>query len=210
MTLPSDLPPEFSHSGVRPADRLGFTLFLAALIHLALILGVGFTMVEPRQITKTLEITLATFKSEKKPEKADFLAQDNQQGSGTLDKKAIPKTTEVAPFQDNKVNKVTPPPVPKPGNIVCMAVNYMEDGTLPEKPAINAFHKAATAVIGDGETMVLPDAPATIFEGEGEMALVIGKRATRVAPADAFKHIFGYTCFIDGSARGLPPPLAMV
>ena len=98
------------------------------------------------------------------------------------------------------------PPVPKPGNIVCMAVNYMEDGTLPEKPAINAFHKAATAVIGDGDTMVLPDAPATIFEGEAEMALVIGKRATRVSQADAFKHIFGYTCFIDGSARGLPPP----
>ena len=83
------------------------------------------------------------------------------------------------------------PPVPKPGNIVCMAVNYMEDGTLPEKPAINAFHKAATAVIGDGDTMVLPDAPATIFEGEAEMALVIGAPATRVAQADAFKHIFG-------------------
>ena len=72
------------------------------------------------------------------------------------------------------------PPVPKPGNIVCMAVNYMEDGTLPQKPAINAFHKAATAVIGDGDTMVLPDAPASIFEGEAEMALIIGKRATRV------------------------------
>jgi 2-keto-4-pentenoate hydratase/2-oxohepta-3-ene-1,7-dioic acid hydratase in catechol pathway len=98
------------------------------------------------------------------------------------------------------------PPVPKPGNIVCMAVNYMEDGTLPEKPAINAFHKAATAVIGDGDTMVLPDAPATIFEGEAEMALVIGRRATRVSQADAYKHIFGYTCFVDGSARGLPPP----
>src|SRR3990167_3778306 len=82
----------------------------------------------------------------------------------------------------------------------------MEDGTLPEKPAINAFHKAATAVIGDGDTMVLPDVPAGIFEGEAEMALIIGKRATRVAQADAFKHIFGYTCFIDGSARGLPPP----
>ena len=114
MTLPSDLPPELSHSGVRPADRLGFTLFLAALIHLALILGIGFTMVEPKQITRTLEITLATFKSEKAPEKADFLAQDNQQGSGTLDKKAVPKTTEVAPFQDNKVNKVTPTPAPRP------------------------------------------------------------------------------------------------
>ncbi|MGL6243019.1 energy transducer TonB [Pseudomonas sp.] len=114
MTLPSDLPAELAHRGVRPADRLGFTLFLAALIHLALLLGVGFTMVEPKQISKTLEITLATFKSEKKPTKADFLAQENQEGSGTLDKKAIPKTTEVAPFQDNKVQKVTPPPAAKP------------------------------------------------------------------------------------------------
>ena len=69
------------------------------------------------------------------------------------------------------------PPLPKPGNIVCMAVNYMENGTLPKKPQINAFHKAATAVIGNGDTMVLPDEPATIFEGEAEMALVIGKRA---------------------------------
>ena len=98
------------------------------------------------------------------------------------------------------------PPVPRPGNIVCMAVNYMEDGTLKEKPQINAFHKAATAVIGDGDTMILPDAPASIFEGEAELALVMGKRATRVNQADAMKHIFGYTCFIDGSARGLPPP----
>ena len=113
MTLPADLPPDFSHTGVRPADRLGFTLFLAALIHLALLLGVGFTVVEPKQISKTLEITLSTFKSVKPPEKADFLAQDNQEGSGTLDKKAIPKTTEVAPFQDNSINEVTPPPPAK-------------------------------------------------------------------------------------------------
>jgi 2-keto-4-pentenoate hydratase/2-oxohepta-3-ene-1,7-dioic acid hydratase in catechol pathway len=98
------------------------------------------------------------------------------------------------------------PPVPRPGNIDCMAVNYMEDGTLKEKPAINAFHKAANAVIGDGDTMVLPDVPAGIFEGEAELALVIGKRAKNVSQADAMKYIFGYTCFIDGSARGLPPP----
>lgn len=71
-------------------------------------------MSEPKQISKTLEITLSTFKSDKAPEKADFLAQDNQQGSGTLDKKAVPKTTEIAPFQDNTVKKVTPPPAAKP------------------------------------------------------------------------------------------------
>jgi len=96
------------------------------------------------------------------------------------------------------------PPLPKPGNIVCMAVNYMENGTLLKKPQINAFHKAATAIIGQGDTMVLPDEPATIFEGEAELGLVIGKRASFVKAADAFDHIFGYFNFIDGSARGLP------
>ncbi len=96
------------------------------------------------------------------------------------------------------------PPLPKPGNIVCMAVNYMENGTLPKKPQINAFHKAGTTVIGPSDTMVLPDEPATIFEGEAELAVVIGKRASNVSAANAMDHIFGYMNFIDGSARGLP------
>ena len=97
------------------------------------------------------------------------------------------------------------PPLPKPGNIVCMAVNYMEDGTLAKPAPINAFHKASTAIIGPGDTMVLPDVPASIFEGEAEMALVIGKRASQVPAAEAMDYIFGYINFIDGSARGLPP-----
>jgi len=97
------------------------------------------------------------------------------------------------------------PPLPRPHNLDCMAVNYMEDGTRTEPAPINAFHKSPSGVIGDGDTMVLPDVPATIFEGEAEMALVIGKRATRVKAADAMKHVFGYVNFIDGSARGLPP-----
>jgi 2-keto-4-pentenoate hydratase/2-oxohepta-3-ene-1,7-dioic acid hydratase in catechol pathway len=86
-----------------------------------------------------------------------------------------------------------------------MAVNYMEDGTRSEPAPINAFHKSPSAVIGDGDTMVLPDVPATIFEGEAEVALVIGKRASNVKAADAMSYIFGYMNFIDGSARGLPP-----
>jgi 2-keto-4-pentenoate hydratase/2-oxohepta-3-ene-1,7-dioic acid hydratase in catechol pathway len=53
--------------------------------------------------------------------------------------------------------------------------------------------------------MVLPDVPATIFEGEAELALVIGKRADNVPAANAMEHVFGYLNFIDGSARGLPP-----
>src|SRR5262249_439353 len=66
-------------------------------------------------------------------------------------------------------------------------------------------HKSPSAVIGDNDTMVLPDVPATIFEGEAELALVIGKRASQVTAADAMNYVFGYTNFIDGSARGLPP-----
>ena len=97
------------------------------------------------------------------------------------------------------------PPLPKPTNIVCMAVNYMEDGTRSEPAPINAFMKSPGAIIGDGDTMVLPDVPATIFEGEAEVAVVIGRRASHVSAAEAMSYVFGYTNFIDGSARGLLP-----
>jgi 2-keto-4-pentenoate hydratase/2-oxohepta-3-ene-1,7-dioic acid hydratase in catechol pathway len=97
-------------------------------------------------------------------------------------------------------------PLPKPENIICMAVNYMEDGTLPEPAPINAFMKSPSSIIGDGDTMVLPDMPATIFEGEAEFAVVIGKKASHVKAADAMNYVFGYTNFIDGSARGVVPP----
>jgi len=94
-------------------------------------------------------------------------------------------------------------PLPKPTNIDCMAVNYMEDGTRPEPAPINAFQKSPSAIIGDGDTMLLPDVPATIFEGEAELALVIGKQASNVSAVDAMNYVFGYLNFIDGSARGL-------
>jgi 2-keto-4-pentenoate hydratase/2-oxohepta-3-ene-1,7-dioic acid hydratase in catechol pathway len=97
------------------------------------------------------------------------------------------------------------PPMPKPCNIVCMAVNYMEDGTRAEPAPINAFHKSPLSVIGHGDTMVLPDVPATIFEGEAEVAVIIGKRASNVRASEAMDYVFGYTNFIDGSARGLLP-----
>tara|TARA_A100001037_G_scaffold11411_2_gene10905 strand:- start:40 stop:963 length:924 start_codon:yes stop_codon:yes gene_type:complete len=96
------------------------------------------------------------------------------------------------------------PPVPRPTNIVCMAVNYMEDGTRDAPAPINAFQKTRGALIGSGDTMVLPDMPASIFEGEAELALVIGKRASHVSEANALDHVFGYMNFIDGSARGVP------
>ena len=92
-------------------------------------------------------------------------------------------------------------PLPKPVNIDCMAVNYMEDGTRKEAAPINAFLKSPNCVVGHGETVVLPDIPFSIFEGEAELAVVIGRRAKNVPASRAMEHVFGYTNFIDGSAR---------
>ncbi len=93
------------------------------------------------------------------------------------------------------------PPLPKPVNVDCMAVNYMEDGTRKEPAPINAFHKSPGCIVGHGETMLMPDIALSIFEGEAELAVVIGKRAKHVPAARAMEHVFGYVNFIDGSAR---------
>ena len=95
------------------------------------------------------------------------------------------------------------PSVPKPGQLVCAAVNYLEAGR-PEPAPFNAFLKAPTSIVGTGDTVVLPDAPVTVFHFEPELALVIGKPAAHLAPEAAMDHVFGYTPFIDVSARGLP------
>ena len=96
-------------------------------------------------------------------------------------------------------------PLPRPVNIDCMAVNYMEDGTKKEPALINAFLKSPLTVIGPEETMILPDVPAKVFEAEAEIAVVIGKPCANISEAEAMSHVFGYVNFIDGSARGLPP-----
>ena len=97
------------------------------------------------------------------------------------------------------------PPLPKPVNVDCMAVNYMEDGTREKAAPINAFHKSPGCIVGHGDTLVLPDTSATVFEGEAELAVVIGKPASNVPAAKAMDYVFGYVNFIDGSARGVTP-----
>ena len=98
------------------------------------------------------------------------------------------------------------PPTPKPGKLVCMAVNYMEDGTRDAPAPINAFLKSPRAVIGDGDTVTLSKEPAAIFEHEAELGMVIGKRASKVSADDWEGYVFGYLNFIDVSSRGLGAP----
>ena len=97
------------------------------------------------------------------------------------------------------------PPLPKPGKVLCMAGNYLENGTLKEARPINAFLKNPNAVIGDGDTVTLPEVPFTIAHHEAEAALVIGKKASRIKASEAYEYVFGMVNFIDVSTRGLGP-----
>ncbi|MBT4073348.1 MAG: fumarylacetoacetate hydrolase family protein [Chloroflexi bacterium] len=96
-------------------------------------------------------------------------------------------------------------PVPSPGRVLCMAGNYMESGTIPGPYEIDAFLKSPSSLIGHGETVVLPDAPAEVFHHEAELGVVMSKTTSHVDAADAMDHVFGYLNLMDVSARGINP-----
>ena len=97
-----------SAAAVTSTDRLSFALFLALVIHALLILGISFSATDQTSLSKTLEVTLATYKSDTTPDKADFIAQENQQGSGTLDEAKMLTTDMEANFHANQVNETSP------------------------------------------------------------------------------------------------------
>ncbi len=101
-TLPTPSP-------VSSADRLSFTVFLAGALHAAVILGVTFTVMEKRESTRTMEVTLAQHRSQAPPDKADFLAQFSQQGSGTLEEKALTTSPTQADFHDTVIRETSTP-----------------------------------------------------------------------------------------------------
>lgn len=93
-------------------------------------------------------------------------------------------------------------PLPRPSKIFCCIGNYKEGLDTPIRP-LDMFLKSPDAVIGSGDTVELPPAEANIFHHEAELAVVIGPRAKSVPVDQAAAHVFGYTCFIDVSARGI-------
>lgn len=94
---------------VTAGDRLSFTLFLVGALHAAVILGVTFTFMEKTESSRTMEVTLAQHRSKNVPDKADFLAQFQQQGSGTLEEKALTTSPTKADFHDTVIRETTTP-----------------------------------------------------------------------------------------------------
>ena len=92
--------------------------------------------------------------------------------------------------------------LPRPGKILCCIANYWEHAQREARP-LNMFLKNPEAVVGPGDTIMLPEfAEPWIFMHEAELALVIKGPAKKVSRANWQSAVFGYTCLIDVSARG--------
>jgi 2-keto-4-pentenoate hydratase/2-oxohepta-3-ene-1,7-dioic acid hydratase in catechol pathway len=94
-------------------------------------------------------------------------------------------------------------PVDRPSKIICIGLNYRShikemNWETPKIPVI--FTKPSSAIIGPEEDIVVP-AVSRRVDFEGESAIIIGKRAKRAT--EGARHIFGYTCFNDVTARDL-------
>jgi acylpyruvate hydrolase len=97
------------------------------------------------------------------------------------------------------------PPIQRPGKVVCVGLNYRSHlaeigDPTPEYPIL--FHKAATSLIGDRQSIVLPRISRQV-DYEGELAVVIGRRGKYIPEQDALSFVAGYTCANDVSAHDL-------
>lgn len=95
------------------------------------------------------------------------------------------------------------PPVPRPGKIIAVGLNYGDHALesemeAPEWPLI--FSKFSSSVIGPGDTVELPNGSKEV-DWEAELGVVIGRETRDVSQEDALNAVLGYTCVNDVSAR---------
>jgi len=94
-------------------------------------------------------------------------------------------------------------PVAQPSKIVCVGANYAAHAKefghdIPTEPIL--FSKATTAISGPNDPIVLPDG-AQVVDSEAELAVVIGKTASKVRAVDALAYVAGYTVLNDVTER---------
>lgn len=94
----------------RSNERLQFTIFLGLALNAMLVFGIGTSMEIGDKLAPTLNITLATHKSAHEPEKADFIAQHNQEASGTEAEIKELTTLKNAEIADKHIRDISPAP----------------------------------------------------------------------------------------------------
>jgi 2-keto-4-pentenoate hydratase/2-oxohepta-3-ene-1,7-dioic acid hydratase in catechol pathway len=103
----------------------------------------------------------------------------------------------------SRANARIGPPVPRPGKIICIGLNYRDhaaESNMPVPSSPVTFSKYVTSVTGPGKPIVLPPSSQQV-DYEAEMAIVIGRRAKYVPIERAFDYVLGYMNFNDVSAR---------
>lgn len=95
------------------------------------------------------------------------------------------------------------PPIPDPGKIFCVGLNYADHVTemgreQKDHPAI--FTRWADTLVAHGQPLIVPK-ESPCLDYEGELAVIIGKGGRRIAREQAMDHVFGYCVFNDGSVR---------
>lgn len=95
------------------------------------------------------------------------------------------------------------PVIPQPDKVLCVGVNYRphieEMGReVPDYPVV--FVRFPASQTGHERPIIRPKASPQ-FDFEGELAVVIGRRARHVRREDALDYVAGYCCFMDGSVR---------
>ena len=91
-------------------ERFRFIIFLSACAHALLVLGVGFTYLTDANNEATIEVTLAQYRSQIQPDDADFIAQENQTGSGSQHEATVPSSPFLSDLNDADINEVRPAP----------------------------------------------------------------------------------------------------
>lgn len=142
-----------------------------------------------------------------------FLTQD-QCGWGILDHDDMIQPLTAAPYLDGAAagQPVTLESVRllapcEPSKIVAVGKNYHDhikefDSVVPETPIL--FIKPSTSVNDPDSLIILPPAELSQqIDYEGELALVISRKASRISAADAGQYILGYTCLNDVTARDI-------
>lgn len=89
-------------------ERFRFMIFLSACAHALLVLGVGFTYFTDANDESSIEVILAQYRSQIQPDDADFIAQENQTGSGSQDETTVPSSPFMSDLNDADINEVRP------------------------------------------------------------------------------------------------------
>jgi 2-keto-4-pentenoate hydratase/2-oxohepta-3-ene-1,7-dioic acid hydratase in catechol pathway len=97
------------------------------------------------------------------------------------------------------------PPIPHPDKIICIGLNYRAHAAeggfkVPEHPSV--FVRLTSTLAAAESPMVLP-VMSSDFDYEGELAVIIGRPGRHIDKAAALRHVFGYSCFNDGSLRDI-------